>query len=408
MSSKRFKISARAAALLCTSFMAASLVAGCGDDNSPGGGSSGDAGSADEAGSSGKGKAGSSGKGGNAGKGGSNSKGGSSSGGEENEGGNGGTEMGGSGTGGAGTGGSAGKGGSGGTSGLGGSAGISGNAGKGGNAGTGGVGGSGGISGSAGKGGSGGLGGTAGSVTAGSGGVGGNITAGGSGGVGGNITAGSGGSAGSVVAGSGGSAGSATAGTGGTAGSGTAGTAGASSFVCGNHVKEGNEQCDGGEPPSTSSASPVCSNTCTKVSTQACVDCENDGDCFESVNNCAGVAADFNATQQTQCYSVISCIQASNCFDGTGTLGKCYCGDLTISQCGSAPFSGAGSPNGACVNEIKAGFPTFTSNSAILGGLVATDFPSGAAMKRLSCQKGANSSACLTTCGFNAGGAVFP
>jgi hypothetical protein len=60
------------------------------------------------------------------------------------------------------------------------------------------------------------------------------------------------------------------------------------------------------------------------------------------------------------------------------------------------------------VAQIKAGFPTFTSNAAVLGGLVATDFPSGAAMKRLSCQKGANSSACLTTCGFNAGGPVFP
>ena len=104
----------------------------------------------------------------------------------------------------------------------------------------------------------------------------------------------------------------------------------------------------------------------------------------------------------------MGCIESSNCFDGTGTLGKCYCGDLSISACGSAPFTGPGSPNGACVNEIKAGFPTFTSNSAILGGLVATDFPSGAAMKRLSCQKGANSSACLGTCGFTAGGPVFP
>lgn len=179
--------------------------------------------------------------------------------------------------------------------------------------------------------------------------------------------------------------------------------------VCGNGVVEAGEECDDAIAPFPSNAaSPTCSNSCKKISTQACVDCENAGDCFESVNNCAGVSAPFSLAEQSQCYTVMGCIEASNCFDGTGTLGKCYCGDLSIQACGAAPFTGAGSPNGACVNEIKAGFPTFTSNSAILGGLVATDFPSGAAMKRLSCQKGANASACLGTCGFTAGGPVFP
>ena len=179
--------------------------------------------------------------------------------------------------------------------------------------------------------------------------------------------------------------------------------------VCGNGVVEAGEQCDDAVAPFPSNpASPTCSNTCKKISTAACVTCENDGDCFESVNNCAGVAGPFSTADQTKCYDVISCLQTSNCFDGTGTLGKCYCGDLSIGDCGSAPFTGPGSPNGACVAQIKAGFPTFTSNNAILGGLVATDFPSGAAMKRLSCQKGANSSACLGTCGFTAGGPVFP
>jgi hypothetical protein len=179
--------------------------------------------------------------------------------------------------------------------------------------------------------------------------------------------------------------------------------------VCGDGVINGAEQCDDAIAPFPSNAaSPTCSSTCKKISTADCVTCENVGDCFESVNNCAGVAAPFALAEQALCYDVMGCIEASNCFDGTGTLGKCYCGDLSISACGSAPFTGAGSPNGACVAQIKAGFPTFTSNSAILGGLVATDFPSGAAMKRLSCQKGANSSACLGTCGFTAGGPVFP
>ena len=82
--------------------------------------------------------------------------------------------------------------------------------------------------------------------------------------------------------------------------------------------------------------------------------------------------------------------------------------ELDTGPCGAAPFTGAGSPNGPCVAEIKAGFPTYTTNQQVLGGLTATDFPSGAAMKRLNCQKTADGSACLTTCGLNAGGAAFP
>ena len=179
--------------------------------------------------------------------------------------------------------------------------------------------------------------------------------------------------------------------------------------VCGNGVVEEGEQCDDAVAPFPSSpVSPTCSSTCKKISTPACVTCENAGDCFESVNNCLGVAAPFSTAQQGACFDVISCIQSSNCFDGTGTIGKCYCGTLATAACSAAPFTGPGSPDGACVAAIKAGFPTFTTNSAVLGGLSATNFPSGAAMSRLSCQKGANASACLDTCGFTAGGPAFP
>jgi hypothetical protein len=104
----------------------------------------------------------------------------------------------------------------------------------------------------------------------------------------------------------------------------------------------------------------------------------------------------------------LSCIEKNNCLDGTGSLGACYCGALDTAACGAAPFTGAGSPNGPCVAEIKAGFPTYTSNQQVLGGLIATNFPSGAAMKRLNCQKTADASACLVPCGLNAGGPAFP
>ncbi len=179
--------------------------------------------------------------------------------------------------------------------------------------------------------------------------------------------------------------------------------------VCGNGKVEAGEQCDDAVAPFPSSpSSPTCTNTCKKVSTDACVTCENAGDCFESVNNCLGVVAPFADADQGKCYDVMACIESSNCFDGTNTIGSCYCGSLNTTDCGAAPFTGPGSPNGACAAIIRAGFPTFTKNSEVLAGLSATKFPSGAAMKRLSCQKGANGSACLGTCGFTAGGPAFP
>ena len=172
--------------------------------------------------------------------------------------------------------------------------------------------------------------------------------------------------------------------------------------VCGDGMVNGAEQCD------DTGASPVCSNGCTKVSTAACVTCENAGDCFESVDACKGPGGVFTAIQQTQCFSVMTCIEKNNCLDGTGSLGKCYCGTLDTGACSAAPFTGAGSPNGACVKEIQAGMPGVTTNAAVLGGLTATSRPAGAAGQRLNCQKTANSSACLDVCGFTTGGPAFP
>jgi hypothetical protein len=172
--------------------------------------------------------------------------------------------------------------------------------------------------------------------------------------------------------------------------------------VCGDGIVNGTETCD------TSGPSPTCSNGCGLVSTQACVDCENNGDCFESVDNCLGPNGSFTAAQQTECFSVMTCIEKSNCLDGTGSLGACYCGSLSTSACGAAPFTGPGSPDGACVKEIQAGMPGVTTNSAVLGGLTAKGVPAGAGMQRLNCQKIANSSACLGTCGFTTGGPAFP
>jgi cysteine-rich repeat protein len=176
--------------------------------------------------------------------------------------------------------------------------------------------------------------------------------------------------------------------------------------VCGDGIIQAGEQCDDKGP------SPTCSNSCTLISTAACVTCENAGDCFESVNNCLGPegGTPFTVAQQTECYSVMSCIEKTNCLDGTGTLGACYCGTLSTSACSAAPFdlTEPGAPNGPCAAVIQAGLPGVSTNTAVLGGLTATARPAGGAMQRLNCQKTANSSACLGTCGFTAGGPTFP
>jgi hypothetical protein len=179
--------------------------------------------------------------------------------------------------------------------------------------------------------------------------------------------------------------------------------------ACGDGVAAGSEQCDNG---TGTNAAPVpapsreCSPQCERVATTACVDCEQGGNCVASSDNCLGPAATpFTFAQITTCYDVTQCIQDSNCLDGTGTLGSCYCGTLGTAACGAATF-GPGTvngmpdltrPNGPCAAIMVAGSPSLTTNSAILGGLTAKSRPGGAAGQRLNCQK--NDATCAPICG---------
>jgi len=349
----------------CLTLLAAFTTQGCGSDDKgtdilvPAGGSN--------AGSAGKSSSG-----------GSNGKAGNSAGGSENQdGGAGGIEATGgeSGTGASTNGGTAGTGGSGGgKAGSGGAAGTGGGAGSGGAAGTGGGAGTGGASGSAG--------------TAGAGGMAGNAGAGGKGGSGG--TAGSAGTGG--IAGSGGTAGGGgVAGSGGSAGSGT---------VCGNGLVDGTEQCDNGMDGTPWKGDRVCSNACKNVVSQACVDCEQAGDCSSSSDNCMGPSATpFSLENVGLCYQVFECLHDSHCMDGTGSFGKCYCGDLSTAACGAAPFdlSKAGAPNGPCAEIMQLGAPGVTSNSVIIGPF-AKSRPLGAAGQRINCEKTATE--CADACGI--------
>lgn len=173
--------------------------------------------------------------------------------------------------------------------------------------------------------------------------------------------------------------------------------------VCGDAIKSGGEECDNGTGTPTApvkALSRTCSTECESISTDACVACEQAGDCFASSDNCAGPAGTpFNAAQQKTCTDVMQCIQDSNCLDGSGSLGKCYCGTLGTAACGAAPFNLAspGAPNGPCAAIMQAGNPGLTTNSAILGGLTNKSRPAGAAGQRLNCQK--TDATCAPLCG---------
>ena len=303
---------------------------------------------------------------------------------------------------------SGGRNGTGGTSANGGAPGTGGSLSTGGTTGTGGTPGT--SGGSAGRGGSSGTPGTGGSAT----------TAG----SGGRATGGTG-TGGSAVGGS--SGGNTTTGgsnsTGGTSAVGgqSTGVGGmVVSLTCGNGIVETGEQCDdspvtggsgggtgGSGEATTASFGQLCSNSCFKVGTQACLDCEMEDSCLDYVDACLGPPeAPFNTQQRTQCYAVMRCIQATNCFDGSTsvTLGiGCYCGTLSdTSKCSAAPYTGPGSPDGPCKAEFQAGMTGITSNSAMLGQLVTSgDRPTSAAARRLNCQKNNAQQACASVCGFS-------
>lgn len=173
--------------------------------------------------------------------------------------------------------------------------------------------------------------------------------------------------------------------------------------VCGDGTTTAPEKCDDGTGTNTAPvpvATRVCGDTCSVLSTPDCVACEQAGDCFASSDNCNGPSsAPFTAAQRKLCYDVTSCVRDSNCLDGAGTLGKCYCGTLSTAACQAAPFdlTAPGAPNGPCAAIMQAGNAGLTSNSAILGGLTTKSRPAGAAGQRLNCDK--NDPVCAPLCG---------
>lgn len=233
------------------------------------------------------------------------------------------------------------------------------------------------------QGGSGGSGG--GSSASGAGGTSGGATsAGGGAGVGsGGTSAGSGGTS----AGSSGSAGT-SAGTAGSSGSGGSGGS-APAPVCGDGTLEGSE-C---EPPNSS----TCSDDCVQIATQACVDCEQAGNCWEYSESCLA----FTGAERSRCFDVQQCIVATGCGDGASTLTSCFCGNLSTGDCIAAPSAGAAAPAGQCASKIREAMGgTATTNSQVLTRYTNLAFPGGAALARFNCVTLPENAACKGVCGF--------
>jgi cysteine-rich repeat protein len=181
--------------------------------------------------------------------------------------------------------------------------------------------------------------------------------------------------------------------------------------LCGNGSVEIGEECERGT--ANPNGSPTCSNDCSLVATQACVDCETGADggegvCFEfPVAGCFGGADPDSAipatstasssdtkTKSASCYDVLECVRETGC-GTTNSLQSCYCGALAPADCEAAPNSGAGAPNGPCKELIEEGVEAEAPN-VVLQRMVGTGFAGGWAMARRVCQKSQCFSQCFT------------
>lgn len=210
----------------------------------------------------------------------------------------------------------------------------------------------------------------------------------GSGGMAGTASGGGAGSGGAGMAGSANTAG--TAGSGGSAGSAGSGGSAGSVAICGDGKVVGDE-C---EDVST----PLCSDDCRKVATQACVDCELLSPCAELSNNCVDWTG--SPADQAICYDVQACVRTTGCGNGASSFTSCFCGTLSTQMCQAAPDSGAGAPSGLCAPIIRqamlAAGETSVTNQQVLQRLLDVAYPGGAAISRWNCDK----VKCQTECGF--------
>jgi cysteine-rich repeat protein len=215
---------------------------------------------------------------------------------------------------------------------------------------------------------------------------------GGTGGTGGTSgTAGAGGSAGSSsggtagAAGSGGTAGGGAGGIGGSSGSG--GTGGGTGTVCGNNVMEGVEECEFDGTPT-----PYCSDACTKVLSEECETCEQAPEqeftCRRLATACTAATGIHTPADTAACYDVIDCVMDTGCGNGGAKLTECFCGNMPLLECQSAPDTGPNAPAGVCASVIRGAFVATGqtgTNAQVLEDFLDQSTAPGAGLRRLNC-----------------------
>jgi hypothetical protein len=157
---------------------------------------------------------------------------------------------------------------------------------------------------------------------------------------------------------------------------------------CGDGIVQAGEQC---EPAST----PKCGDDCRTIVSDQCYDCELNSACVAIASSCVDLTT--NELDQSLCYDVQHCIQDTGCAAGQNTLTSCFCGNLTLEECRSAPAVGDKAPNGACADVIRDAVGGSTaSNALVLTRFTSNTNPAGIAIKRFQCLK--NDATCAPIC----------
>jgi hypothetical protein len=156
---------------------------------------------------------------------------------------------------------------------------------------------------------------------------------------------------------------------------------------CGDGVLQAGELC---EPAGT----PKCGDDCTPVITDACYDCEVNSVCVALASACSDYPK--SSLDQSLCYDVEHCIQDTGCAAGDKTLTTCFCGELGMEACRSAPIAGDKAPHGDCADVIRNAMGLGVSNSYVLTHYASMTVPAGAAIKRFQCLK--SNETCAPVC----------
>lgn len=159
--------------------------------------------------------------------------------------------------------------------------------------------------------------------------------------------------------------------------------------LCGDGHLDPGEQC---EPASVG----FCSEACASIAPANCASCSTNSCASKILNGCSPVG-DFGGSHV--CYDLLHCVYATDCLDTTSNLmAKCYCGDLSVTDCSAAPLPNSGLPgaaNGPCAMLIQQAFNLTTSAQPLVNRFTDPAYPGYYAVARLTCEKASCQASCF-------------